>query len=80
MFLVGENGQLYIRTGPYLEGDGKFKFGPGVVHTGVVPRERGGPITADHYYLATVAKKAASTFRITASEVWVPPLRAGQTI
>ena len=27
LFFVGENGQLYIRTGPYLEDDGKFKFG-----------------------------------------------------
>ncbi len=26
---IGENGQLYMRTGPYLEGDGKFMFGPG---------------------------------------------------
>src|ERR1700709_147492 len=29
LFFIGENGQLYIRSGPYLEGDGKFKFGPG---------------------------------------------------
>ena len=29
LFFVGENGQLYMRTGPYLEGDGKFMFGPG---------------------------------------------------
>ena len=29
LFFLGENGQLYMRTGPYLEGDGKFKFGPG---------------------------------------------------
>lgn len=28
LFFVGENGQLYMRTGPYLEGDGKFMFGP----------------------------------------------------
>jgi hypothetical protein len=28
LFFIGENGQLYMRTGPYLEGD-KFKFGPG---------------------------------------------------
>jgi len=27
LFFVGENGQLYIRTGPYLEDGGKFKFG-----------------------------------------------------
>jgi hypothetical protein len=27
LFFIGENGQLYIRTGPYLEGDGKFMFG-----------------------------------------------------
>jgi opacity protein-like surface antigen len=27
LFFVGENGQLYMRTGPYLEDDGKFKFG-----------------------------------------------------
>jgi hypothetical protein len=29
LFFIGQNGQLYIRTGPYLEGDGKFMFGPG---------------------------------------------------
>jgi hypothetical protein len=28
LFFIGQNGQLYIRTGPYLEGDGKFMFGP----------------------------------------------------
>lgn len=28
IFFIGQNGQLYMRTGPYLEGDGKFKFGP----------------------------------------------------
>ena len=28
LFFVGENGQLYMRSGPYLEGDGKFMFGP----------------------------------------------------
>jgi hypothetical protein len=27
LFFVGENGQLYMRTGPYLEGDGSFSFG-----------------------------------------------------
>jgi len=27
LFFVGENGQLYQRTGPYLEDDGRFKFG-----------------------------------------------------
>ncbi len=27
LFFIGQNGQLYIRTGPYLEGDGKFMFG-----------------------------------------------------
>ena len=27
LFFVGENGQLYMRSGPYLEG-GKFLFGP----------------------------------------------------
>ena len=27
LFFVGENGQLYMRSGPYLEGDGKFMFG-----------------------------------------------------
>ena len=26
LFFIGHNGQLYIRTGPYLEGD-KFMFG-----------------------------------------------------
>jgi hypothetical protein len=29
LFFIGENGQLYMRTGPYLEGDGRFMFGPG---------------------------------------------------
>jgi len=28
LFFIGENGQLYMRTGPYLEGGGKFMFGP----------------------------------------------------
>ena len=27
LFFIGENGQLYMRTGPYLEDVGKFKFG-----------------------------------------------------
>jgi hypothetical protein len=27
LFFIGENGQLYMRSGPYLEGDGKFMFG-----------------------------------------------------
>jgi hypothetical protein len=27
LFFLGENGQLYMRTAPYLESDGKFKFG-----------------------------------------------------
>src|SRR3989440_4195005 len=27
LFFIGQNGQLYMRTGPYLEGDGKFIFG-----------------------------------------------------
>ncbi len=27
LFFIGQNGQLYMRSGPYLEGDGKFKFG-----------------------------------------------------
>ena len=27
LFFLGENGQLYMRTGPYLEDDGRFKFG-----------------------------------------------------
>ena len=27
LFFLGHNGQLYMRTGPYLEGDGKFMFG-----------------------------------------------------
>ena len=29
LFFMGTNGQLYMRTGPYLEGDGSFKFGSG---------------------------------------------------
>src|SRR5579862_4374422 len=28
LFFIGQNGQLYMRTGPYLDGDGKFMFGP----------------------------------------------------
>jgi hypothetical protein len=28
LFFIGQNGQLYMRTGPYLEGDGRFRFGP----------------------------------------------------
>jgi hypothetical protein len=27
LFFIGQNGQLYMRTGPYLESDGKFMFG-----------------------------------------------------
>ncbi|MFC0242166.1 hypothetical protein [Rhodopseudomonas telluris] len=29
LFFVGANGQLYMRSGPFLEDDGSFKFGPG---------------------------------------------------
>src|SRR6201989_3262978 len=28
LFFIGHNGQLYMRSAPYLEGDGKFMFGP----------------------------------------------------
>ena len=28
LFFIGENGQLYMRTGPFLDGSGKFQFGP----------------------------------------------------
>ena len=28
LFFLGSNGQLYMRKGPYLEGDGNFMFGP----------------------------------------------------
>jgi len=28
LFFIGQNHQLYMRTAPYLEGDGRFKFGP----------------------------------------------------
>ncbi len=27
LFFIGQNGQLYMRKGPYLEGDGTFMFG-----------------------------------------------------
>ncbi len=27
LFFIGHNGQLYMRKGPYLEGDGSFMFG-----------------------------------------------------
>jgi hypothetical protein len=27
LFFIGQNRQLYMRSGPYLEGDGKFMFG-----------------------------------------------------
>lgn len=29
LFFIGENGQLYMRSGSFLEEDGRFKFGPG---------------------------------------------------
>ena len=29
LFFIGDNGQLYMRSGPFLEEDGRFKFGPG---------------------------------------------------
>jgi hypothetical protein len=29
LFFIGINGQLYMRTGPYLEDGGRFMFGPG---------------------------------------------------
>ena len=28
LFFIGHNGQLYMRSGQYLEGAGRFKFGP----------------------------------------------------
>ena len=28
LFFIGHNGQLDMRTGPFLEDDGKFMFGP----------------------------------------------------
>ncbi len=28
LFFIGQNGQLYMRKGPYLEDDGRFMFGP----------------------------------------------------
>jgi hypothetical protein len=28
LFFIGQNGQLYMRTGPFLESDGRFMFGP----------------------------------------------------
>jgi hypothetical protein len=27
LFFIGQNGQLYMRKGPYLNGDGSFMFG-----------------------------------------------------
>ncbi len=27
LFFIGQNGQLYMRSGPYLGGDGSFMFG-----------------------------------------------------
>jgi hypothetical protein len=27
LFFIGQNGQLYMRSAPYLQGDGKFMFG-----------------------------------------------------
>jgi hypothetical protein len=27
LFFIGHNGQLYMRTGPFLESDGRFMFG-----------------------------------------------------
>lgn len=29
LFFLGANGQLYMRTGPFLNSDGSFMFGPG---------------------------------------------------
>jgi hypothetical protein len=29
LFFIGENGQLYMRSGPFIDGSGKFVFGPG---------------------------------------------------
>jgi hypothetical protein len=28
LFFIGQNGQLYMRSKPYLNGDGSFMFGP----------------------------------------------------
>jgi hypothetical protein len=28
LFFIGQNGQLYMRTAPFLESGGKFMFGP----------------------------------------------------
>ncbi|MBS0528361.1 MAG: hypothetical protein JSS22_03080 [Proteobacteria bacterium] len=28
LFFIGANGQLYMRKGPFLDGDGQFMFGP----------------------------------------------------
>ena len=28
LFFIGANGRLYMRTGPFLDGDGNFMFGP----------------------------------------------------
>jgi hypothetical protein len=28
LFFIGENGQLYMRSAPFLDGSGKFVFGP----------------------------------------------------
>ena len=28
LFFLGANGQLYMRTGPFLQSDGSFMFGP----------------------------------------------------
>jgi len=28
LFFIGQNGQLYMRKGSYLDGDGSFMFGP----------------------------------------------------
>jgi hypothetical protein len=29
LFFIGHNGQLYMRSAPFLDDDGKFLFGPG---------------------------------------------------
>ena len=29
LFFIGANGQLYMRKGPFLDGDSRFLFGPG---------------------------------------------------
>ena len=47
LFFIGQNGQLYMRTGPYLEGDGKFMFGTELIFISLHRRDAASPVQVD---------------------------------